>query len=261
MVATLLTISTASLVAAKAPGSFVSLQTDFDAASRLVTVKVTNTANQGIIGGAITVTLKYSDSSEKASTLKFDLLPSVGLEGKMVSPDPNILIGALRPGQTYRIQQPAPTSATGQILVGARADIRAVIFLDNTAAGDSEIINELFERWRDLAIAYSAWHKKSLEAASAAGLRGVEHLSSDAKALLGRYPGTRPRNRSIAPVTEDEKLARDPQALDDVSGFAEGVRSGPAQFMSDEQQLDAIRDYLRLRADTAAAHSQRKETE
>jgi hypothetical protein len=241
--------------------SVVSARTEFDGASRTATVYITNTGRAAIIGGGLRVAFRYSDGSEKNSDGRFDLLPSVGLENKFTATDSAMHVGALEPGQTYRIQQIAPPAPRDAAVVGATGEVRAVVFMDNTAMGDAQCINEIFERWRDQALTFSAWYKKSGELLSQeGGAAALQQLSSDAATMLARHPATEPRLRSAPAGTAEEALTRDAGVLQYLVHLTDQVRSRvDAHRMSVVEGSTWLREYLRIRTDTTAAHTQRKE--
>lgn len=241
-------------------GSIVTVRADFDASARTATFQLTNGGNQAIIGGEVRVSFQYSDGSDTTSHLQFDLLPSVGLENKLRAGDPPMQIGALQTGQTYRVLQTVSAQANGSVPVGAGAGVDALVFMDNTAIGDSQYIDELFEQWRDETTTYTSWHKKADQLLGpGAGTAALRELSDDAKTMMAAHPATEPRVRYQIPVTEEERLTRHSPALEEISSLIDGVCTGvDAHTTSEAEGISFVREYLRIRTETTTAHLYRR---
>jgi hypothetical protein len=231
----------------------------------MASVYLRNIGSQTIIGGAVQVAFTSSDgSSTDPLELRFDLLPSVGMEDtfkdKKAIRDPLVPIGALQPGLTYRIFQSPPPLAQGAVAVSATAQAVALVFIDNTAVGDSKAIDLLFESWRDIGATWAAWNHRAGELqGSGAGAAWLQQLSGQTKASLSKHPPTEARVRLKVPDTEEEALARHSLTLQEVDHFVDEIRVGiDAQRMSQAEGLSLLRNYLRLRAETTAAHAYRK---
>ncbi len=238
----------------------VSAQTELDAATRTATVFVTNNAAPAIIGGGLRVVFDYSDGSEKHLDLSFDLLPGVGLETIITNSAPGMHIGALKPGQTYRVQQIGPAPPEGSVVLAASAKVRALVFLDNSAAGDTQCIDDLFALWRDQATTLSAWNSKLTGSlSSGASAAAIQQLSGDAKGLIARHPGTQPRLRTAAVSSQEEALSRDAPTLQYVAGLIDQLLAHvESHRTSPDEGWGQLKRYLQTRSETLAAHTQRK---
>ncbi len=240
--------------------SMVSVRWDLDASTRTAAVYVTNTGQRAIIGGDIRVVFSYSDGSRKNSDTGFDLLPSVGFESKVTVTDAATHIGALQPGQTHRFLQIGPPADQGVAVVGSAVEARALVFVDNTAVGDPQCIDDLFERWRDQATTFSAWYKRTTGSLSAGpSAAALQQLSTDARAMLARHPAMEPRLRYAEVSSQEEALTRDAGVLEYVINLIDQVRSRvDAHGMSVEEGSAWLREYLRTRTETLTAHTRQK---
>jgi hypothetical protein len=251
--------------AAAEPSAFVSVRTDFDATTRMASIYLTNSGSRTIIGGSVRVAFTCSDgSSTEPLDLRFDLLPSVGMEGtlgdKRAIRDPLIPIGGLQPEQTYRILQSPPAIPRGVVAESANAQVIALVFMDNTAVGDSKSIDGQFESWRDIGATWAAWNKRASEVLTSNGdMAALLQLSGETKAILARHPRTEARIRLRAPATEEEALARHCPTLEEADHFVDQVRAEvDSKRTSEAEGLSMVKAYFRLRAETAAAHANRK---
>lgn len=240
--------------------SFVSARTEYDASARTATVYLTNVGKQAIIGGAVLVRFNCSDGSNIDQHTRFDLLPSVGIEGWFQAKPPGMQVGALQPGGTYQLLQGSGPTRQGVVVASASAQPEALVLIDNTAVGDSEDIDMLFENWRDEATTFGAWNKKAGELlVTGDGVAALGQLSAATKAVMARHPASEPRIRFRAPVDEEEALARHAVSLEDIDRLLDQIRvSVDAQKISEAEGLNRVRDYLHIRAETTAAHAYRK---
>jgi len=251
--------------AAAEPSAFVSVRTDFDATTRMASIYLTNIGSRTIIGGSVRIAFTCSDGSSTAPfDLAFDLLPSVGLESTFADPrairDPLVPIGGLHPEETYRIWQSVPPMSRGVVAESVTSKVIALVFMDNTAVGDSKSIDFQFENWRDIGATWAAWNKRASEVlAPGAGMAALQQLSGETKAVLSRHPRTEARIRSRAPATEEEALARHCPTLEEADHFVDQVRAEvDSKRTSEAEALSEVREYFRLRAETTAAHANRK---
>ncbi len=238
----------ANLAAAAEPSSFASVRTEYDATLRIAKLYITNIGTQPIIGGAVLIRFRCADGSE---------LP---VQREQL----NFLAGqnaALKPKDVYLVQKGVPSTSEDQAAASVDGKVVALIFLDNTAAGDSGDIDTLFEAWRDAGTTLAAWDKKAdALLPKGSGRAALEKFRTELSQTFVQHPSGETRARSQAPAEGGDALIRDPGELIgllELAGQIQDAIEGGAR--TETEGVAWFRDYLGTRAKLTAAHAQRKE--
>lgn len=200
--------------------------------------------------------------TEVTQRMSFDLLSSTGLESKFpaVVSTAEAHFGSLKPGgDVFKMLFTNPPTDQCPGATSATAAPSALVFLDNSSAGDSDDLDRQFETWRNESITLDAWNKRAGELmVPGAGVGAVKQLSSEAKDLAARHPSTEPRVRFATPANDEESRTRSNNALEEVWRMADGACDAVARHaISEADAVAQLRDMLRIRTEVTAAHAYR----
>ncbi len=242
--------------------SFVSVRTEYDAPRHAASVYITNIGRKAIVAGTVVARFGCPGGTDVTQRMSFDLLSSTGLESKFpaVVSTAEAHFGSLKPeGDVFKMLFTNPPTDQCPGATSMTAAASALVFLDNSSAGDSDDIDRQFETWRDESITLDAWNKRAGELlVPGARVGALKQLSLEVKDHAARHLSTEPRVRFATPANDEEARTRNNSVLEQVSRMADGACDAVERHaISEADAVAQLRDVLRIRTEVTAAHAYR----